>query len=93
MDILAEVDGSRGLIDIKTSKAIYDDHMYQVAAYHRLAQEHGYEPKWVRVLQVGRTDEEGFTIRHASDEELHRYWNVFESALVLYRAIQRAKKI
>ena len=29
LDILADVDGRRGLIDIKTSKAIYDDHMYQ----------------------------------------------------------------
>ena len=92
LDILAEVDGSRGLIDIKTSKAIYDDHMYQVAAYHQLAHEHGYAPWWVLVLQVGRTEDEGFHVRHASDTELQRYWKVFESALVLYRAVQQAKK-
>ncbi len=92
LDILADVDGGRGLIDIKTSKAIYDDHMYQVAAYHQLACEHGYVPEWVQVLQVGRTEDEGFGVRHASGRELQKYWQVFESALVLYRATQKAKK-
>ena len=92
LDVLARVDGSLGLVDIKTSKAIYDDHMYQVAAYNQLAIEHGWDPQWMRVLQVGRTEDEGFSIRHASGAELQRYWQVFLEALDLYKAIRESKK-
>jgi len=92
VDVIASVDGILGIVDIKTAKAIYDDMMYQVAAYRELARENGYDVQEVRIVQVGRSDEEGFTVRHASGTELDAYWKVFENALNLYRSIQAAKK-
>ena len=90
LDILATIDGVVGLIDIKTSKAIYDDHLYQVAAYHALALENGYDPQSTRILQVGRSPEEGFSVRYADGAALHAYLRVFLAALTLYRAKQVA---
>ena len=90
IDVLAEIDGQVGLVDIKTSKAIYDDHVHQVAAYHELAQENGHTPKSVRILQVGRNPEERFSVRCADNREIALHFEVFRSALSLYRAKQAA---
>lgn len=92
LDILAEIDGKLGLIDIKTSKAIYDDHMYQVAAYYQLGIEPGYYFESVRILQVGRSPDEGFSVRHADQREVEIYWKVFEAALMLYNAVKVSKR-
>ena len=92
IDILAHVDGVLGITDIKTSKAIYDDHLFQVAAYYHLARENGHEVQEIRIVQVGRSEEEGFTVRTVRQSEIFRYWKVFEDALSLYRSIQTAKR-
>ena len=92
LDILAEVDGSLGIIDIKTSKAIYDDHLYQVAAYRSLASVNGYKVDWVRILQVGRTEDEGFTEKHITLVEVVKYWDVFAAALTLYEAMKVSRR-
>lgn len=93
VDCFAIVDGVPTLQDFKTSKAVYDEHIFQVAAYERLLREHGYECKQVRVLQVGRTRDEGFSEKVFPVEHLERYWGVFEHALAIYwlqREIKRS---
>lgn len=93
-DLVGTVDGVLEIVDIKTSKAIYDDHIYQAAAYRQLAIENGYDvPKRVRVVQVGRSDDEGdVSQRIATGDELDRYWGVFLAALHLYNAQKAARR-
>lgn len=83
IDLIAKVDGALELVDFKTSKALYKEHLYQVAAYKELAKEHGHKIRRVRVLRIGRTVEEGFEeiVRPA----LPDHWKVFKSALEIYR--------
>jgi hypothetical protein len=42
VDMYALVDGVRTLLDYKTGKGIWPEHVYQVAAYRQLLQENGY---------------------------------------------------
>ena len=90
VDILARVDGVEGVVDLKTSKAIYDEHLYQAAAYHQLARENGYKPKFIQILQIGRTEEEGFSVRYVAGRKVTPYRRVFHAALKLYRQKQEA---
>jgi len=86
-DIYARIDGEPALVDIKTGRAIYDDYLIQVAAYRALLEERGLEVDAVRILQVGRTDLEGFSERVLRDTGPH--WAIFEAALDIYN-IRRA---
>ena len=84
------IDGVPTVMDIKTGKGIYDEALYQGAAYAHLLGENGYEREpTVRVLQVGRDETEGFSERVVTDTDC--YWQVFLDALKLYRSIQAAK--
>lgn len=86
-DIYARVDGEATLIDIKTGKAIYEEALIQVAAYRALLEERGLQVDAVRILQVGRTDEEGFSERVLRDTGPQ--WAIFEALLDIYH-IRRA---
>jgi hypothetical protein len=68
LDVLAVIDGKRTVLDFKTGKAIYPEYFLQVAAYAEAEQEMtGEKVDEVRILQVGRTGEEGFTEQAKSD--------------------------
>ncbi len=71
-DILADIDGKRTILDIKTSKGIYDDHFIQVAAYAQAEFEtSGVPVREVRILRIGRTGSEGFEDRPMTDWRNH----------------------
>lgn len=59
LDLIAELKGVLYLVDFKTSKAIYDDYIMQVAAYRQASQEGMYcdngkwEPSSARIKGVG----------------------------------------
>jgi hypothetical protein len=63
VDWYGTINGQAALVDIKTGKAIYDEMVYQVAAYAQLLVENNYSLKEVRILQVGRDETEGFSER------------------------------
>ena len=86
------VNGRPTLIDFKTGRAIYDDHVYQIAAYHQLLIENGYEVDEVRVLQVGRSEDDGFSERVLPDPAIKPYWKVFQAALLLKGVIDATKE-
>lgn len=92
VDCFASVDGVPTLLDFKTSKAIYEEHILQVAAYERLLREHGYTAANVRVLQVGRSPDEGFTERVLPVEHLDPYFAVFNHALAIYWLQKQIKR-
>jgi hypothetical protein len=92
IDWLGLIDGKRWLVDIKTSKGLFPEHAYQVAAYHRLLSENGYGVDGARLLRVGRSEDEGFDDHIIGGDALARAWDVFQCALSLYRAKQAFEK-
>jgi hypothetical protein len=78
------------LIDFKTGKAIYDEMFYQVAAYKQLLSEHKKEVSQVRIVRIGRNEDEGFE-DHKVDK-LDDYWNVFFYCLQIYKTIKKIKR-
>ena len=76
IDCFCWLDGRPALVDFKTSKAIYPEMQYQLAAYRQLLIENGNTPpESCRILRIGRDESEGF------DEKifggLDRAWQVF----------------
>jgi hypothetical protein len=60
-DIYAKVDGILELIDLKTGKAIYEEHLIQAGGgYDILFEEHEYPVERVRILNIPRADDEHF---------------------------------
>ncbi len=86
IDAIMKIDGVVSILDLKTAKQIYDDHLYQVAAYATLAEEHGHTIEAIRILQIGRAPDEGFEEKIKTREEIGHYWRVFDAARKLYFA-------
>jgi hypothetical protein len=83
VDMFARIDGVLTIVDYKTGKAIYPEHLYQVAAYRVLLEEHGYIGEAVRVLQIGRAENEGFSEKVIDDTKVE--WQIFWHCLQVYR--------
>lgn len=69
LDVYAEVDGRVGVLDIKTSLAVYRDYGLQIAAYREALTERSDLPppetSWIlRLDQAQRCDDCGATMRH-----------------------------
>jgi hypothetical protein len=86
IDCYAMVDGAKTLLDIKTGKGIYDEHFHQLAAYERLLSESEYDVANVRILRIGRSEDEGFEEQVVSKERLVPHWNIFSSCIDIYYA-------
>lgn len=80
------------LIDIKTAKGLFPEHTMQVSAYYKMLIENGYKVDGVRLLRVGRSEDEGFDDHVISETRLTEGWEVFKCALDLYRAKQAFEK-
>jgi len=83
IDLYAKLNGKRCLIDFKTCKTIYPEHMYQLAAYQSLLIENGFAVNSALILRVGRDESEGFEVKEAGD--LQKDWQIFEHALEIYK--------
>ena len=66
--------------------------LYQVAAYWNLAREAGRSVTEIRILQVGRSEDEGFSERIIPAASIPKYFSVFTAALHLYETIKAAKR-
>ena len=86
IDCYGLLDGLPTLLDFKTAKAIYPEHLYQVAAYAELLREAGHEVAQVLILQIGREESEGYSVRHLVDTTKH--FALFEHCLSIYRLQQ-----
>lgn len=85
VDWYGEINGKVWLVDLKTSKGLYPEHVFQVSAYHRMLVENGFPVDGVRLLRVGRTEDEGFDDHVIGEAQLGQAWEVFRAALALYR--------
>lgn len=83
-DLYAEIDGVKTLVDFKTSSALYEDHLIQVAGgYKPLLEENGYPVEKVTVLRIGRTEDEGF--EHRTLSEVSKFETIFSLCLQIYK--------
>jgi len=80
------IDGLPWLVDFKTTKGVFPEHEYQVSAYHKLLLEKGYPVHGVRLLRIGRTEDEGFSDHIMPEKKLAMGWDVFMAARALYCA-------
>lgn len=89
-DFYGKVNGKLTLLDFKTGKSIYQEAFYQVAAYTKLLEEHGYPVETTRILRVGKSDNEGFEERSVGD--LENSWRVFLACREIYELQKLVKK-
>ncbi len=83
IDCYAFIDGKLGLIDYKTGKAIYSEMIIQLAAYRQLLIENGNKVKNVRIIRIGRTEDEGFEEKVIS--ALDNHFELFKHCIEVYR--------
>jgi ATP-dependent exoDNAse (exonuclease V) beta subunit len=89
IDCYCRLNGTPTLLDFKTSKAIWPEHFYQVAAYKQLLFENDYTTLQVRILRIGRDETEGFEDHVVT--HLFTNWNIFEAALNIYNYKKQLK--
>lgn len=93
-DFYGLIDKQATLLDFKTGKEVYQETFYQLAAYTYLLIENGYAPvESVRVLRIGKSEDEGFDYRTLGN--LDNYWKVFLACQEIYelnRSIRKANK-
>ncbi len=83
VDFYGKIDGVLTLKDYKTAKAIYPEHLYQVAAYRRLLFENECAVDAVGILQIGRSEDEGFSEKTIADSS--REFEIFKHCLALHQ--------
>lgn len=88
IDCYAKVDNVPTIVDYKTGKAIYPEHIYQVAAYRQLLEENGHFVADVRILQIGRDETEGFSEKVVVSTT--REWMLFTHCLEIYKLQKKA---
>jgi len=71
------------LIDFKTSKGLYAEHLLQVAAYAMLLRDNGHLVEQVYILRIGRDEGEGF--EELRVDRLHERQRLFVYCLGVYR--------
>ena len=89
VDLVADVDGVRELVDLKFTNGIYRDQFSQLAAYAVLLAENGHPVERVRIVRCEREQSRRQPYEERSVEvagELRPYWDVFAAALRLWRA-------
>lgn len=83
-DIYAMVNGKPTLIELKTGKGIFPEHVYQCAANVQLLQYHGSPVESVIILNIPRTPDEGFDAKVCSRREIDNGWEIFKHLLTIY---------
>lgn len=88
-DWYGKVDGVLAIVDFKSSRGVYDDHLYQVAGgYVTLLEDNGHGIEQVRIVCVPRTRE---PVKEAvlPRESAEPYISIFRHALAIYEAKKR----
>jgi hypothetical protein len=91
IDWYGEIDGQKVLMDIKTSKGIYDSHFIQVSAYYKLMVENEMPVSDVLILNVGRGEDEDYTAKYLTVDQLNDGWLIFYHLRQVYDLKKRFK--
>lgn len=93
IDCFCKLEGRPTLLDFKTGKAIYPEMLHQLAAYEQLLTEDGHLIEIVRILRIGRDEDEGFEERLIGSTS--KYFELFKHCLAIYnlqKDIRREEK-
>jgi hypothetical protein len=82
VDMYAEIDGKKVLVDFKTGSGIYEEYLIQLSGYKILLEENGHRVDQAMIVRVGRDEEEGFEVKSLSD--LTKYEQIFKHLLAIY---------
>ena len=82
VDFFGLVDGEFTIMDFKTGKAIYPEHLTQAVAYAELAKAYDHPVDQVLILRIGRDEGEGFEVRNVTGYEDH--WQLFKHCLAIH---------
>lgn len=89
IDWVAKHKDSVWLIDFKSSKDVYDEMKYQLAAYTYLWNENRFETiDQVHLIQLGKEDG---AFAHHYYPDLSREWEIFTHCLAIYRLTKKKK--
>jgi len=92
LDCYALVDGIPTLLDLKTSKGIFPEHIMQIAALCVLLRENGKEVDNARILRIGRDESEGFEDHVVVLDDAKSHWQIFLHLLEIYKLQKAIKK-
>jgi hypothetical protein len=84
LDIYANINGRREIIDLKTGKGIYEEAVYQVSALKVLLEENGYQVDGTRVINIPRSETESFLERVVTEKDSKNGWQIFQHLLAVY---------
>lgn len=84
LDIYAQVNGRREIIDLKTGSGIYKEALFQVAALKKLLEENGYPVDLCRVVNIPRAESETFLERACTSKDIDAGWEIFKNLLNIY---------
>ena len=82
IDLVVDVAGHTGILDIKTSNNVYKEHVIQLAAYRHLYRENNGPVDYCSILQLDKRSGE-FTYHFIEEERLDRAFEAFECCLRL----------
>ena len=92
IDLYADLNGKKVLIDLKTGKAIYSNPMaYQLAAYSDLLAENGHHVDYSMILNIPRAETESFESRQWHDLSTERI--IFYYCLEIYKYQKISKEV
>lgn len=90
-DCLAMVNGVLELLDFKTSKGIWNEYFYQLAAYRQLCIEHGHQGlNRARILRFGKEGDSGFEDRLIT--QFDNEFQLFLHCLSIYNLLKVMKR-
>ena len=97
IDAYGEIDGKKVLIDFKTSKQVYDEHLVQLVAYWKLLEENGIVVDKAIIINLKRETKE-IDIKEIDKNfvKFEPYWELFKALVNVYYAnkvIERLDKI
>ena len=90
IDCFTGLNGKLELVDFKTSKGLYLEATLQVSAYAHLLHENGFHVEGVRILRIGRDEDEGFEEKVISNTKLP--WELFKHCLSIHNIQRELKK-
>lgn len=89
-DLVGEIQGKVYVMDIKTSKFIYDTYWWQLAAYQLCLQEMGYYPEIEGHIIIKTSDRTGFEV--AENKDFKGNSTAFKACLFIHKQLESLKK-
>jgi len=83
IDLVVELNGKKGILDIKTSKGIYPDHILQLAAYRNMYAEVSEKVSFCSIIKLDKVNG-GFEYHDISGDRLDYAFEAFLHCLALH---------